>query len=107
MGAGERVGEREKCGLEAWEGRAKVNREARRINSKSAQDRDSKDGQEGNSSWGGWKMKKEAGSCFESCRQIDFRGAGKSRMHGGFSCSRWHSQEEGRVHVHCVGKSPG
>lgn len=59
--------------LEAPEG-SKCKQRTGSINSKSAQDRDSRDGQEGNSSRGGWKMKKEVGICFEFCRQIGLRG---------------------------------
>lgn len=74
MGAGAGLGT-EQCGWSPGRG-GKCKQRTRSINSKSAQDRDLRDGQEGNSSWGGWKMKKEVGICFEFCRQIGFRGPG-------------------------------
>lgn len=43
----------------------------------------------------GRKMKEEVAICSESCRQIEFRGLGLSRVGGEFSCLRCHSQEEG------------
>ena len=92
--------------LEAREG-SKCKQRTGSINSKSAQDRDLRDGQEGNSSRGGWKMKKEVGICFEFCRQIGLRGWESPECGAGFSCWRCHSPEEGRVRTHCFGKNPG
>lgn len=54
-----------------------TNREMKSINTNQPRTEARRDRQDGNSSWGGWKMKKEVGIRFESCRRIDSRAVGK------------------------------